>query len=164
MMATTNVLYWPLRAVWQNIGMAEWFIRAAKNPEPGAARFYYIVAAAGGLWSAIDIYIHKVEARHKKASAKYPELKGSASRWFDRNERLVNWIRHGRVHYGEPVETATSFTPGGEPESITWVITVRGKHLETTPIDEVITRMGAACERARDLIRAQTGEERVVFM
>ena len=161
-----RLLDWPLRAVWQNIGMAEWFIRAAKDPEPGTARFYYIIAAASGLWSAICIYIEKVDREKKKTSAEYPELKGSATGWFEKDEPLVNSIRHGRVHYGRhAADIAMSFAPGGDPKPTTWVITVeRNKNeVEGTPIDEVIARMESACRRVRDLVYAQTGEEKIVF-
>jgi hypothetical protein len=54
-------LYWPLRATYQNIDMAQFFIDAAKETERLLPTFYHISAAATGLWSAIDIYIKKVD-------------------------------------------------------------------------------------------------------
>jgi len=150
------VLYWPLRAARQNIHMAQFFIDAAKDSERLVATFHYITAAAIGLWSAIDIYIKKVAPGDKKPSAEYPPLRGSATDWFKKNERLVNSIRHSRVHYAGLVEIAARVPPAGDPPSPTSLIVVEGEKIQDIPITEVISRLEAVCHRVNDLISNQT--------
>ena len=150
-------LYWPLRAAWQNINMAQFFIDAAKDSERLVPTFYYITAAASGLWSAIDIYIKKVDPGDKKPSAEYPTLHGSANDWFKKNERLVNSIRHSQVHYARTVEIAAVVPPAGDPPSSTCLIVFGSERIEQIPIAEVLSRLEAVCHSVKDLVSKQTG-------
>jgi len=137
--------------------MAQFFINHAKNTENLVATSHYIAAAAAGLWSAIDIYIRKVDPEEKKPSAEYPLLSGHASKWFKENERLVNYIRHSQTHYDWRVEVASLTRPPDVSKPSTVLVIVRGKRVEQIPITEVISRLEAVCDRVNDLISKQTG-------
>jgi len=143
--------------------MAQFFIEAAKNSDALVPTSHYITAAAIGLWSAIDIYIKKVNPKEKRASVEYPMLSGSASDWFKKNERLVNSIRHSRIHYAAPVEIASVVPPPHDSASSTSLLVFEGKRIEEIPITEVLSRLEAVCQRVNDLISKQTGSESFDF-
>jgi hypothetical protein len=124
---------------------------------------YCITAAATGLWSAIDIYIKRVEAGDKKPSDDYPTLRGSASDWFKRND-LVNSIRHHQVHYDQPViGTEMTLDLGRSSESTTSLIFVSRDKIDRVPIAEVISRLDVACQRVKALVTKQTGFQLFIF-
>lgn len=163
-----------LMGVWDNIDMAKCFIakaRAARKGEDDIGFRWCLNIAAGGLWSAMDIFIRKV---------KIGTVPKSANKWFDQNEKLVNQIRHGAVHYarpqgvgqifsprrrdGEDTEVFRVFAPGVDDDETTSFLWIgEGSQQKQIPIDEVVSRLDTACDLVKDTVFGQTGVRYINF-
>lgn len=144
----------PYAYVCDNVEMAEFFIKMARESRADLRQRWCLNIAAGALYSAIDVYNKCVAQVTGKGGAENEEvderLRLSPRAGTSQVDQLVNLIRHGAVHFQQPQGVGESFTPGQQnPKAVFyWVETRRGKK-EEFPIGEILE----ALTQVADLIR-----------
>jgi len=146
----------PQDAVWDSLSMAAYFIeKAREGGAPNLPQRWCLNVAAGGLWSAVDIFNKKMARGGQRLSR--DGVKKDADGWFHQKERLVNQIRHGAVHYEQPHGVGESIAVGeGELTSTASFVWVRSIH-DKTPMDEVLSRLSAIRESIEEHVLNSTG-------
>lgn len=148
----------PHAAVCDNVEIAKSFISKAEQAARGIGDIrlrWCLNIAAGGLWSAVEIFDRKVATSKERFSKTKP------SDWFTANEPLVPQIRNGAVHYKQPHGVGQSFSPGSEDRgsAFVWI----GGVDDTLLVEEVLSRLNKVAERIEQQVKEKSHSWRIAF-
>jgi len=125
--------------------MAEFFIGKAEEHSPELRQRWCLIAAANALWSAVEIFNNHVAGDdHERLTSKRGKPTNTTN-WFKQHEPLVERIRGGAVHSGQPQgigESVDMTGPVAKEASFVWV----GLGGEEIPVDDALLRFARVTE------------------